>query len=280
MDRLKVFRIIILFCSVVVARQEPSVPLYTSEIGYFGDSAQFGFSPLFTSLIHPIKDKRYVKKKDDGEAVKHPNHNYNAQDKAEHLEDLKEKYNKHSQHNEKGYKTNHHHDLVDKQKGASHHTASRNKEKGGHTKKHHDSVSHYDKFQKGRESHKSGKFGEKKGHRKGHKTKEYHNTLHRDEYHREHRFYDDAHKSGYYEKYGDHHEYFDNKEGGRKSGKSHHSADEREHHGAKGHEDKGSNEQEHTGSSYKEGADKHHDHYRKYHKARDHEGGKHYGYVH
>ncbi|KAG5895386.1 hypothetical protein JTB14_029609 [Gonioctena quinquepunctata] len=58
-----------------------------------------------------------------------------------------------------------------------------------------DKAKQFKKKVKRKKGHKSAKFGEKLGHKKGHRTKGFHNTFHKDEYHKEHKLYDDPTKT-------------------------------------------------------------------------------------
>lgn len=60
------------------------------------------------------------------------------------------------------------------------------------------------------------------GHKKGEKTHGYHKKANKDEYHKEHKFYDDHHKGGHSEKHGDHHEHHGHKAQHHKKGGKHH----------------------------------------------------------
>ncbi|KAK4880906.1 hypothetical protein RN001_004225 [Aquatica leii] len=79
-----------------------------------------------------------------------------------------------------------------------------------------DNNARYKKYKDSESSRKSSKFNEKKGHKRGHKSRGYHNKFIRDEIIREHKFYDNAYKSGNYEKHGDHNVNYESKSGWRK----------------------------------------------------------------
>nr|CAH7756159.1 unnamed protein product [Callosobruchus chinensis] len=110
-----------------------------------------------------------------------------------------------------------------------------------------DEALHYKKQLEGRKGVKTAKFGEKKGHRRGHKTKGYHNKFHKDEYHKEHRFYDDVKKSGHHSKFGNFRSKYGKKEGGRRQGGRHKSGYHGDAYGKKGFSDKGHLDEEHKG---------------------------------
>ena len=61
------------------------------------------------------------------------------------------------------------------------------------------------------ESAKTSKITERERHRRGHNTRGYKNQFFRDEHHREHRFYDDYHRGGSFEKGGKHRSKFENR---------------------------------------------------------------------
>ncbi|KAF7280350.1 hypothetical protein GWI33_006126 [Rhynchophorus ferrugineus] len=186
----------------------------------------------------------------------------------------------HGSEEKEGYGSDHHHDIADHGKHNDEHKASHYDENGGHVDKHHDEAGHYKNHQEAEKSHKSAKFGEKKGHKRGHKTKGYHNKFHRDEYHREHRFYDDAHKEGYHEKYGKGHAKYSKDEGAHKNGGSHKSGNSEEHHGKEGVDDKGHIEDEHKGYTKEDGKKKYHKHYSDYGTTKGNTKGQEHGYSH
>ncbi|XP_017769448.1 PREDICTED: uncharacterized protein LOC108557452 [Nicrophorus vespilloides] len=139
-------------------------------------------------------------------------------------------------------------------------------EDGGNSKRYHNGKDQFQKHFKGRQSHKGGKFGERKGHKKGHKTKGYHNKFYKDEYIKEHKFYDDYHKSGEYSKYGDRQSGFKAGDGDGKKGHGYKKSEDSSKFGNKGNSDHGHRIIEDSGYDVNEGKEKKHEHYN--------EGGK------
>lgn len=106
---------------------------------------------------------------------------------------------------------------------------------------------------------KNSKFGEKKGHKKGSKTTGYHNTLHKDEYTKDHTFYDNAKNKGHFDKGGNFGENnYENDEGYEKGSHRHSHSDE-DHHGKKNSEDKGYLVADDIGHHYEYGDNTYHD---------------------
>uniref|UniRef100_A0A182IVY0 Uncharacterized protein n=1 Tax=Anopheles atroparvus TaxID=41427 RepID=A0A182IVY0_ANOAO len=125
---------------------------------------------------------------------------------------------------------------------------------GARKKSHHDEGSHYHDHHQEAKRTKGGKHHEKKHHKKGSKTTGYHNVYHKDEYKKEHVFYDTSDHSGQFKKYGSAHEHHANEEG---------------HHGAGGHE-----EQAHQESGYRKAGSKDQGRYDDQHAHHLHRHGK------
>lgn len=102
---------------------------------------------------------------------------------------------------------------------------------------------------------------------------------HKDEYNKEQKFYDDAHKHGKYDKYGGKHKDYTNKDVGHKHGKHHETGYDEAHKGASGHFNKGGYHEGHRGHSGESGHKSHNDHKAEYDTLSDnkkygeHEGG-------
>ncbi|XP_049542681.1 histidine-rich glycoprotein-like [Anopheles darlingi] len=118
----------------------------------------------------------------------------------------------------------------------------------------HDEDSHYhDHHAEGKRT-KGGKHHEKKHHKKGSKTTGYHNVYHKDEYKKEHIFYDNADNTGRFRKYGSAHQHHSNDAGKKASG---------------GHEDRA-----HQDSSYKRTGSKKQGKYDEHHADHKHHQGQ------
>lgn len=105
----------------------------------------------------------------------------------------------------------------------------------GYEKKHHE------------EGHKvsGGKHGEKKFHKKGSKTTGYHNVYHKDEFKKEHVFYDTSDHSGNFKKYGSSHKEHSNDEEQFAKGGHKEEAHARKKSSKKGHSEDGKYDSKH-----------------------------------
>ncbi|EAT41075.1 AAEL007264-PA, partial [Aedes aegypti] len=105
----------------------------------------------------------------------------------------------------------------------------------GYEKKHHD------------EGHKvsGGKHGEKKFHKKGSKTTGYHNVYHKDEFKKEHIFYDTSDHSGNFKKYGSSHKEHSNDEAEFAKGGHKEEAHSKKKSSKKGHSEDGKYDSKH-----------------------------------
>lgn len=106
----------------------------------------------------------------------------------------------------------------------------------GYQKKHHD------------EEHRTrgGKHGEKKFHKKGSKTTGYHNVYHKDEFKKEHIFYDTSDHSGNFKKYGSSHKEHSNEEEDFAKGGHKEEGHSRKKSSKKGHSEDGKYDSKHS----------------------------------
>lgn len=74
--------------------------------------------------------------------------------------------------------------------------------KGGNKEGYHESSGHYGSKQEAAKGSKGESFSESSGHKKGSKTTGYHKVYHKDEYKKDHSFYDESDKRGHYDKHG------------------------------------------------------------------------------
>lgn len=118
----------------------------------------------------------------------------------------------------------------------------------------HDEGSHYHDHHAAAKRTKGGKHHEKKHHKKGSKTTGYHNVYHKDEYKKEHIFYDTADHQGQFRKYGSAHQHHSDETGKQASG---------------GHEDRA-----HQDSSYKRAGSKQQGKYDEHHADHKHHHGQ------
>uniref|UniRef100_A0A1B0CK13 Putative cuticular protein 35b n=1 Tax=Lutzomyia longipalpis TaxID=7200 RepID=A0A1B0CK13_LUTLO len=139
----------------------------------------------------------------DGDDHHHHDHHYSDGDGSEYGEEY---HKKHGSEGKKG------HDSETKfEKGSKGHYSKEDHsghydEDGGHKKSYYDEGDEYGQHHEGAHASKGGKYGEKKHHKKGSKTTGYHNVFHKDEYKKDHTFYDDADHNGNFKKYGSAHD--------------------------------------------------------------------------
>lgn len=151
-------------------------------------------------------------------------------------------------------------------------------EEKGNKKSHYDEEDDYGEHHEEKKGEKGGKFGEKKGHKKGSKTTGYHNTFHKDEYKKDHTFYDNADHKGHFHKYGNDDAHHHKKQGDNKKGAKHDSAFEEKKNAKKGQSDKGHYDEEDKGYKKKDGHDEHHEDKGDYSKKGGSQGGKEFAF--
>lgn len=129
-------------------------------------------------------------------------------------------------------------------------------------------------------------LGEKKHHKKGSKTTGYHNVYHKDEYKKDHKFYDESDHSGHFAKHGEKEKKHSADSGYEKKGGFHDSAYDQGHKKKQGSESTGHVDEQHKKYKKKHGYDKYHNDHEKYGKkhgdnAHDAEGyEEHHGHHH
>lgn len=102
-----------------------------------------------------------------------------------------------------------------------------------------DDADHLGNYNEQGDGEKNSNFGQKKGHKKGSKTTGYRNVLHKDEYTKDHKFYDNAKNDGHFDKGGnyDGHHFEHDEDLERGSNHDYNSSDD--HNGETDTEDKG-----------------------------------------
>lgn len=139
----------------------------------------------------------------------------------------------------------------------------------------HNAANHYANQHHTGNAHRGGSFSNEKGHDNGSKTTGYHKVLHKDEFKKDHSFYDKADKKGFFNRYGDIDVKKSAKEDSFKEGEHHDSGFKNENYAAKGESDKGKfvgENKEYTGAK---GFDKFFNNHQDFVK----NGGKSYGSV-
>ncbi|XP_021187472.2 uncharacterized protein LOC110374192 [Helicoverpa armigera] len=187
-------------------------------------------------------------------------------------------YNEHGGKTSKGYHQDHYLDKGGKGFKTDERHRKEYEEAAGKKKKHHDHAGHKGSHEEEAFGQRGAKFDEKKGHKKGHKTKGYHNKYHKDEFHKEHKFYDDFHKSGEHHRYGKFNAKHASNESGKK--KAHHvnAGHDFVEKGKKGYSNKGHVDADHKGYHGKHGHEHHHENHSDHGKRGGKEGGSQWSY--
>ncbi|XP_045784506.1 histidine-rich glycoprotein-like [Maniola jurtina] len=190
--------------------------------------------------------------------------------------------NHHAEHGGKTTKGGNSKHYVDKgQKGfrTNHLHRKEYEDEEGLRKKHHDKASNKGHHEEEAFGSRGAHFGEKKGHKKGHKTKGFHNKYHKDEFQKEHKFYDDLWKDGEHHRYGK----FNAKHASNESGKKklHHvnGGHDYTEHGKKGYSNKGHIDADHKGYHGNHGHEEHHQHHAEHGKKGKKNDGSQWGYA-
>ncbi|KAF9422193.1 hypothetical protein HW555_002002, partial [Spodoptera exigua] len=166
----------------------------------------------------------------------------------------------HSAHGEKGskgYHTEDHHAKGEAGHYGKKHDEGYYKEAEGGEKGHHDEAAVHGKHYKGGKSYKGGDHGHKKHFSKGEDITGYHKVFHKDEFKKDHDFYDVADKSGHFNKHGHENEHHGSEEGGRKEGGHHDSASNKGEFGKSGFHAKGHINDAEAGHSAEDGHESH-----------------------
>ncbi|XP_048511008.1 sarcoplasmic reticulum histidine-rich calcium-binding protein-like [Athalia rosae] len=179
---------------------------------------------------------------------------------------------------EKGYKNYHGFDKGEKGEHDSENHKGQYSEDAGSKKAHSDNAAHYDKHEVKSEGESGASYGKGASHKKGHKTSGFHNVYHKDEYKKDTDFYDEAHKSGQFEKHGAFGAEHAAGEGAFKKGGRHDSGHSESERGKSGEYDKGHNHEEAEGHRREEGNEKYHENYEDYAKKGEASEGKTHGY--
>ncbi|GBP83055.1 hypothetical protein EVAR_31855_1 [Eumeta japonica] len=203
---------------------------------------------------------------DDG-LVGHGGHSFEKGGGSDYGE---EHHNAHGEKGSKGYNSKGHH-----AKGGSGHYDKEHNEgfyhKGeGEKAGHHDEKDHHGSHKEAGESYKGGDHGHKKYHKKGEDITGYHKVFHKDEFKKDHDFYDVADNSGHFKKHGYSKSHHDSEEGGHKEGEKHDSGFDEDGFGKKGYLAKGHHDDSDLGHSAEEKHQNHHNHHEDYAK----KGGK------
>lgn len=187
----------------------------------------------------------------------------------------------HSSHGEKGASGYQHLEGWDKGRKGEHseedHKGWYDKH-GGEKKGHHDAAEQWGSHEESGKSDKGESFKEAKGHKKGSKTSGYHKVYSKDEFKKDHEFYDKADRKGHFDKYGSHDASHENKEGGFKKGESHDSGYQVDENAKGGHYDKGHHDEQDKGFKGEHGGNQFHKNYEDFVKKAGEHNSKEHGY--
>ncbi|KAL3266420.1 hypothetical protein HHI36_010596 [Cryptolaemus montrouzieri] len=112
-------------------------------------------------------------------------------------------------------------------------------QEGGNAANNQESANHYSQNKEAAKGVKGGSFSESSGHKKGSKTTGYHKVYHKDEYKKDHSFYDESNTSGHHNKYESGNSQFGKESGASEADGHSNSAHEKSDYGAKGYRDEG-----------------------------------------
>lgn len=149
---------------------------------------------------------------------------------------------------------------------------------GGDKKGHHDEAQHWQANAEEGKSEKGGKFKEANGHKKGEKTSGYHKVYRKDEYKKDHDFYDHADKKGHFDKYGNYDTNHNSDQGGYQKGGHEQYGYHGDNHGNKGYYNKGHYNGEDKGHQAAQGESNFHKNYEEIAKKSGHADTNQYGY--
>ncbi|XP_063385408.1 sarcoplasmic reticulum histidine-rich calcium-binding protein-like [Cydia fagiglandana] len=182
----------------------------------------------------------------------------------------------HGEKGSKGYSSKDHHASGEAGHYGKEHKEGHYGESEGEKAAHHDEADAHGKHHKAGSSYKGGDHGHKKHFSKGEDVTGYHKVFHKDEFKKDHDFYDVADNSGHFNKYGNQKGHHGSEEGGHKEGGSHDSGSHKGEFGKAGFHAKGHHDESDTGHSAEEGKESHYNHSEEHGKKGSSEDGKEY----
>uniref|UniRef100_A0A2A4K4H7 Uncharacterized protein n=1 Tax=Heliothis virescens TaxID=7102 RepID=A0A2A4K4H7_HELVI len=185
----------------------------------------------------------------------------------------------HGEKGTKGFKSEGHHAKGESGHYGKEHDEGYHKEAKGGEKKHHDEASAHGKHYEGGESYKGGDHGHKKHFSKGEEVTGYHKVFNKDEFKKDHDFYDVADNSGHFNKHGYQKGHHGSETGAHKEGGHHDSAFDKGGFGKAGFHAKGHVEDADAGHSAESRHESHGHHEEDYGKKGGSAHGKEYAYA-
>lgn len=151
-------------------------------------------------------------------------------------------------------------------------------EKGGKKQGHHELGEKWSAKEAAGKANKGESFKEAKGHKKGEKTSGYHKVYAKDEFTKDHDFYDKADHKGHFDKYGSFDAKHEDKESDFKKGGKHQSGYEADEQGKKGYYDKGAHDEHELSYEGDHAENDFHKNYEEFVKKAGEHDDKHYDY--
>lgn len=150
---------------------------------------------------------------------------------------------------------------------------------GGNKQGHYDEGQYWLAKEEEGKGEKGGKFKAAKGHKKGAKTNGYHKVYNKDEYKKDHEFYDHADKKGFFNKYGNFDQNHSKGESGFEKGGHENYGHYADGKGKKGYYNKGHYDGEDKGHKAARGSENFHKNYEEYKKKAAHRDGNKFAYT-
>ncbi|EFA02620.1 protein argonaute-2-like [Tribolium castaneum] len=243
------------------------VPLQT--YGLQGQPAAYGIHyPLQTHQISPAPIPVPVSVSESSKFAKGGGSSFSDQNQ-----------NSHGEKGSTGYKTVQEYDKGAQGKHDNQGHKEHYSKEGGHKAAHHDSGSHYNQKQEAAKGSEGSSFGQSSSHKKGSKTTGFHRVHHKDEYKKDHTFYDESDASGHFNKHGDFDSHHAAKKGGFEKGGHEDGAYQAGEQGVKGFVDNGKYVGQNSGFKGEQGKEGHYKDFQEYAKKGEQQQGKEQGFY-
>ncbi|KAI8437402.1 hypothetical protein MSG28_011733 [Choristoneura fumiferana] len=184
----------------------------------------------------------------------------------------------HGEKGSKGYSSKDHHAAGESGHYGKEHKEGYHSEAEGEKGAHHNEADAHGKHHEAGSSYKGGDAGHKKHFSKGEDITGYHKVFHKDEFKKDHDFYDVADNSGHFNKYGNEKGHHGSEEGGHKEGGHADAGFDKGEFGKSGFQAKGHHEEDDDSHSAEEGNDSEYQHSEEYGKKGGGGDEKEYGF--
>ncbi|XP_014354609.2 hornerin [Papilio machaon] len=184
----------------------------------------------------------------------------------------------HGEKGSKGFSTKGHHEKGQSGSYGKEHGEGFYEEGDGKKKVYHDEADAHGKHYEASKGYKGGDHGHKKHFSKGEEVTGYHKVFNKDEFKKDHDFYDVADKSGHFKKHGYENKHHGSEASGHKKGGQGESGYDKGDFGKGGYYAKGHVDDDHEGHSAEEGDESHYEHGEDYGKKGGTEHEKEYAY--